>query len=145
MKEGERGPARLEMLASTLVVTGVAALVAGQAAGRSLPHVSSFLSRHYCHPPRRVMSACRLKGRSSRRCYLLRSGRVPTENDLRWLAFVVAAGSSGGESGGIDPALFGGVSLIGVESGRRCPCMPCVGVSSWNGPCAFASGLRLLS
>ena len=74
-----------------------------------------------------------------------RTLRVPTESDLRWLVLVVAAGSSGGESGGIDPALFGGVSLIGVESGRRCPCMPCVGVSSWNGPCTFASWLKLLS
>ena len=38
--EGERGPAKLEMVASALVVTGAAALVAAWAARVPLPRVS---------------------------------------------------------------------------------------------------------
>ena len=74
--EGERGPAMLELVASALVVTGAEALVAGVAAGRSPPPVSSCLSQ--CRCPR--LPVALLLGRRLGRIALLhcqlRNGRV---------------------------------------------------------------------
>ena len=73
--EGERGPARLEMVASTLAVTGAVALVAVVAAGVPPPHVSSFLNQYHCLPLPVALLLYRRLGRTALLHCQLRNGR----------------------------------------------------------------------
>ena len=131
MTEGERGPAILEMVASVLVATCVVALVAGLATGEFPSPRISFL-RGY--PSLASIGTVCLGSAGSCLQSVLSAAhrilRVPTDSALLWFARVVVSDSSGGDRGGIDPCLDGGVSRIGVGGGRRCPCMARVGVSS---------------